>query len=73
MDDFFIAIFGQMNLFLFISKIRINIFFHKRHTKNTDNVFVYIFNKICANFAQVGRMKVKDHAEKFYSDKKVHP
>jgi hypothetical protein len=56
---FFIAIFGQMNIFLFISKIRINIFSIKDHTKNTDNVFVYIFNKICANFAQVGRMKVK--------------
>ena len=29
------------------------------YLKNTDNVFVYIFNKICANFAQVGRMKIK--------------
>ena len=48
-----------MNLFLFISKIRINFISIKDLTKNTDNVFVYIFNKICANFAQVGRMKVK--------------
>jgi hypothetical protein len=47
-----------MILFLFISKIRINIFSIKDRSKNTDNVFVYIFNKICANFAQVGRMKV---------------
>jgi hypothetical protein len=28
-------------------------------TKNTDNMFVYIFNDIYANFAQIGRMKVK--------------
>jgi hypothetical protein len=48
-----------MNLFLFISKIRINIFSTKDHAKNTDKMFEYIFNKICANFAQVGRMKVK--------------
>ncbi len=48
-----------MILFLFISKIRINIFSINDRTKNTDNVFVYILNKICANFAQVGRMKVK--------------
>jgi hypothetical protein len=54
-----LVIFGQMNLFLFISKIWINTYSLKDHTKNTDNVFVYIFNKICANFAQVGRMKVK--------------
>jgi hypothetical protein len=60
MDDFFIAIFGQMIVFLFISKIRINFFSVKDHTKNTDNVFVYIFKKNCANFAQVGRMKVKN-------------
>jgi hypothetical protein len=53
-----IAIFGQVNLFLFNSKIRINIFSLNDHTKNTDNVFGYTFNKICANFAHVGRMKV---------------
>ncbi len=32
----------------------INIFSIKDHTENTDNVFVNIFNKICANFALVG-------------------
>ena len=42
-----------MNLFLFISKIRINIFSTKDHAKNTDNVFVYIFNKNLCKFAQV--------------------
>ena len=55
-----------MNLFLFISKIRINFISIKDLTKNTDNVFVYIFNKICANFAQVGRMKVKSVTIKNY-------
>jgi hypothetical protein len=46
---FLIAIFGHMSLILFNSKIRINIFSVKNHTKNTDNMFAYTFNKICAN------------------------
>jgi hypothetical protein len=56
--EFFIALFEQMSLFLFISKIRINIFSIKDLAKKRDNVFAYIFIKICANFAQVGRMKI---------------
>jgi hypothetical protein len=47
-----------MSLILFNSKIRINIFSIKNHTKNTDNMFAYTFNNICANFAHFGRMKV---------------
>ena len=56
---FLFAIFGHMSLILFNSKKRINIFSIKNHTKNTDNMFAYTFNKICANFAHFGRMKVK--------------
>jgi hypothetical protein len=47
-----------MSLILFNSKIRINIFSIKNYTKNTDNMFAYTFNNICANFAHFGRMKV---------------
>jgi hypothetical protein len=48
---YFIAIFGHMSLILFNSKIRISIFSIKNNTKNTDNMFAYTFNNICANFA----------------------
>ena len=59
MDDFFYRYIWSNEFILIYLKIRIKFFSIKDHTKNTDNVFVYIFNKICANFAQVGRMKVK--------------
>ncbi len=41
-----------------IQYVRINIFSIKDLAKKRDNVFVYIFIKICANFSKVGRMKI---------------